>query len=76
MEMLFIIHLCSLYLHHPLAVPDLAITGTATRQMPSDIVKQLAMGENALTINISPNRDIRFTLLKCQRLINLNIWDG
>ena len=49
-------------------MPVLAITGTATRQMRSNIVKQLAMGENAVTINISPNRDnIRFTVFKTSK---------
>ncbi|KAL9988747.1 hypothetical protein ACROYT_G003230 [Oculina patagonica] len=44
-------------------VPILAITGTATKQMQSNIVQQLAMGNNAITINVSPNRDnIRFTV--------------
>ena len=62
------VHLCSLYLPHPLGVPVLAITGTATRQMRSNIVQQLAMGENAVTINISPNRDnIRFTVFKTSK---------
>lgn len=46
-------------------MPVLAITGTVTRQMRSNIVKQLPMGENTITINISPNRDnIRFTFFK------------
>lgn len=62
------VHLRSLYLPHPLGVPVLAITGTATRQMRSNIVQQLAMGENAVTINISPNRDnIRFTVFKTSK---------
>lgn len=46
----------------------MAITGTATRRMRSGIVQQLAMGTNAVTINISPNRaNIRFTVVKTSK---------
>ena len=43
----------------------LAITGTATTKMRSSIRQQLAMGTDAVTINISPNRaNIRFAAIK------------
>ncbi|XP_068738681.1 uncharacterized protein [Montipora capricornis] len=46
-------------------VPLLAITGTATTKMRSSIRQQLAMGTDAVTINISPNRaNIRFAAIK------------
>ncbi|XP_068671291.1 probable ATP-dependent DNA helicase RecS [Montipora foliosa] len=46
-------------------VPLLAITGTATTKMRSSIRQQLAMGTDAVTIDISPNRaNIRFAAIK------------
>ncbi|KAM7434696.1 3 flap structured DNA binding [Porites harrisoni] len=46
-------------------VPLLAITGTATKKMQTTIMQQLAMGENTVMLNISPNREnIRFSVIK------------
>ena len=48
-----------------LGVPLLAITGTATKKMQTTIMQQLAMGENTVMLNISPNREnIRFSVIK------------
>ena len=43
----------------------LAITGTAIKKMQTTIMQQLAMGGNAVTLTISPNRhNIRFSVIK------------